>query len=258
MSSIPHSDGIKLVWGKVFQIGAGLGVENLVDQSRELGGVAPDNGQHLCRLVACLTHIGRVGQPVERTLNQRKGRAQLMAHLGVEIELGVGHLLALLGYFGPLQVIHVDDDEHDEQQGHDANGKEREQTLVAEFLQITIGHVVELVDIGRLAHDFLILHEQHIGIVARDEGRHQLHLLFVGLAVKNVYGELQQLVATGGIDIGGVENGVAHQLYAPVLTSQTVDAAEHRQGGLLATLLDKSPAHAHGHAVVLAKDEVDG
>ena len=64
---------------------------------------------------------------------------------------------------------------------------------------------MQLVEIGRLPHHFVALHQQHVGIVARDEGRHQLVLFFVGFILQNIHGELQQLVAMSGINVGGIE-----------------------------------------------------
>ena len=43
---------------------------------------------------------------------------------------------------------------------------------------------------------------------------------------KAVNGQLQQLVASCGIDVGSIEDGVAHQLDASVLAWQSVNAAK--------------------------------
>ena len=66
---------------------------------------------------------------------------------------------------------------------------------------------------------------------------------------------MQQLVATGGVDIRGVEDVVAHHLDATVLTRQTVDTAEERQGDDLG--FDEGPAGTKCRTVVMGKHQVD-
>ena len=116
--------------------------------------------------------------------------------------------------------------------------------LLLEFLQVLC-----------LPHHFVALKQQHLGIIPCDESRCEKDFFLIGLAVEDVEGQLQQLVTTGGIDIGGIEQRVAHLLYAAVLSWQAVDACEERQTGLP---VNEGFAGADGRTVVMPEHQVDG
>ena len=107
-------------------------------------------------------------------------------------------------------------------------------------------------------HHLLGLHQQHLSILPCDQCRLQPGFLRVRLAVEDVHRQLQQLVAMCGIDVGSRQYGVAHQLDAPTLAGQSVDAAVADKP-VLAHLLPfrQRLAGAHRHAVVLCEDKVD-
>jgi hypothetical protein len=50
--------------------------------------------------------------------------------------------------------------------------------------------------------------------------------------VEDIYGQLQQAVAIGRIDIGGLEDGIAHKTDATVGTRKSVDSTEEGEFSL--------------------------
>ena len=113
---------------------------------------------------------------------------------------------------------------------------------------------MQLLQVARLAHDFLALHQQHAGIVLGDKRRHEFGLLFIGVSLQNIHRQLQQLVAMGGIDVGCIQQRILHQADATVLARQAINAAEQRQHN--ACLL-KGFAGTHRRTVVHAKHQVN-
>ena len=79
-----------------------------------------------------------------------------------------------------------------------------------------------------------------------------MHFLLVWLAVEDVDGQLEQLVAVGGVNIRGIEDGVADAGDAAVFAWQAVDAAE---AGLHP--FSQCLTGTDGHTVVLPEHEVD-
>ncbi len=68
-------------------------------------------------------------------------------------------------------------------------------------MQITAGLLLKFLKILSLAHNLAALEEMHLGILRGEEGRGKQCLFLIGLAVEDIKCQLQQLVATGGIDI---------------------------------------------------------
>ena len=114
---------------------------------------------------------------------------------------------------------------------------------------------MQLIEVCCLPHGLLTLHQEHIGIVTGDECRFQEVLFLVWLVLKDIDGELDELVAMGRIDIAGIQQGVADQFDAPTFARQTVDTTEF--GGIGNAFLFHSFAGTHRHAVVLCENEID-
>ncbi len=197
-----------------------------------------------------------------------------MGNVGVEVHLRILQSLHLLLHLalalveaaqlvaqaclGEVGIVGIDEG-RDEQHGND-DYRNEERLLRVEHLQGLDGLVVKIVEIFSLTLCLLALHHQHVGIVARDEGRLQESLLLVGLLSEYLQCQLHHLVAVGGIDIRHLEQSVFNLSDAPVGTGQSVDAAILRQlhGRVGLLYLLESPARAHRHAVVLSEDVVDG
>ena len=197
------------LWGVAFRQADGtpyLHVQHLVDEFGQLDGVTLEDGKQARSLGTGLLDLLGSGQLGQRPLDQSQRRAQFVAHLGVEVELLTLHLRALLMEPGTLEEIEIDAHDDGQQQHNEADGQQRDGALRVEFLQIGVGHFVQLVEIFRLAYSLFVLHQQHTGIVTGDEGRHQLDFLLVGFPVEDIHRQLQQLVAVRRIDIGGIED----------------------------------------------------
>ena len=155
----------------------------------------------------------------------------------------------------PVAHVHNDDnsagsDDQDNNRHEDGDG-----TLGAELLQVGVCFLMQLIEVCRLPHGLLTLHQEHIGIVTSDECRFQEVLFLVWFVLKDIDGELDELVAMGRIDIAGIQQGVADQFDAPTFARQTVDTTEF--GGIGNAFLFHSFAGTHRHAVVLCENEID-
>ncbi len=215
--------------------------------------VAPHDGKDAVGFIAGTLHLGRLGELLERALDEGEGRAQFVAHLGVEVKLLALHLAALVVQPRPLPVVHVNGYEQREQQGHCHQREPGEGALIAQFAHVSAGLGVQLLDVFCLPYHLVAFEHEHARIVVGHQGRHEFCLFLVGLAFEDVHCKLQQLVAMGGVDVGRLEQRVAHQPDAAVLARQAVDAA--KQGQCLAHLA-KCFAGAHCRAVVHAEDQI--
>ena len=82
-----------------------LHIENLIHHSGQLFGVSLHDVEHLGGFLAGILHVAGGRQLGQRTLDQRQRGAQLVAGLGVEVELLTGHLVALAADTGFLPHI---------------------------------------------------------------------------------------------------------------------------------------------------------
>ena len=115
---------------------------------------------------------------------------------------------------------------------------------------------MHLLNVLALSHHLLCLHKHDVSVVAGDDGCLQLVLALVGLSFQNVHGQLEELIAAGGVDVGGFEVAAKDVLDAAVGGGKGIDAAETsgcRQLPIGLQLL----SGAKCHAVVLSEDVVD-
>ena len=121
-------------------------------------------------------------------------------------------------------MVEVEQYEDDDEQCDDADGHPIDDTLGIKLVKIVVGLVMQLIQTVSLAHQFLALHQQHLGIIASHQGRHHQRLFLIGFSFENVNGQFNDLITMCGIDVRSVEQRVAHQLDTPVLSRQAVNA----------------------------------
>ena len=69
---------------------------------------------------------------------------------------------------------------------------------------------MQLLNVSRLPYHLVTLKLEHASIVMCNQGRHEFCFFLVGLALENVNRKLNQLVAMGRINVGGLKQRVAH------------------------------------------------
>ena len=151
-------------------------------------------------------------------------------------------------------MVAIEERNGNEQQQNHTKSQQGDGALVVDFVQIAVGPLVQLLQKLRLPLYLVTLQEHHVGIVVSDQCRLQLHFLCVRLALENVQSQFQQQIAARGIDVGGIEQRVANQLYAPLCTGESVDAIIAYVA--LGRCLFKHLSHTHGHAVVMCKHRI--
>ena len=104
-----------------------------------------------------------------------------------------------------------------------------------------------------LSHGFVILHEQHVCVVVRNESREQLVLPLILLSGKDVHGELHNSIAACGVSVGSEQFALVDELHAAAFLRHGVDAAETNLADVYSVLL-ACLACAHCHAVVMCED----
>ena len=246
--------GINLLRGHVGFAAAHLDIQHLVDELRQVMCVASDDREQVAGFLAGMLQVRGLGELGKRPLDERQRRAQVVAHLGVEVQLLTFHEHALVLNARPLQVIHIDANQQGQQQENCGKRHKCQGSLATQLVKILTGLFMQLFEVVRLSHDFFALHQQHASIFLGDKCRHQLRLLLVGFPLEDVNSQLQQLVAVGGIDVGRIQQRVHYLSDAAVLAWQAINAAEQRQ---CFTSLLKGLARSHCRAVIHAEHQVN-
>ena len=136
-------------------------------------------------------------------------------------------------------------------QQRDDGHQQQVHLLVPVLQQIPVHPVVQRRKPFVLRAHLLCLHQHHLRVLVRHQGRLQQVLLVVGLPLQDTHGQLHQQVAARGIDIRGRQHPVHHLLNAAVLCRQRINAHEYHF--LLQSALLRSLVGTNRHAVVLSE-----
>ena len=188
---------------------------------------------------------------VNRVGNQRQRCAQFMADIGKELQLGCNSF-----FLYPMPCndgsVDVDHDTH-EQQDDDAEQGDVD-LLVVILCQIVIHLAMQRLEPCCLLHDFLILKEQGIGIIARHKCAFQVVVTLVGLLFQDVQCQLHDEVATGWIDIGSHQPAVTHALHTTTGNGKGINTDKLQ---VLHPMLLRCLQGTDSHTVILCKDIIN-
>ena len=177
-----------------------------------------------------------------------------MTHTSVEVELFALHPSPLLCDTHALSIVKPHPYSQECQEDSQGDGENDDKALYVYEFQVFGCFLLQLFQLFRLPHHLVALQEEHVGVVACDKSGGEHRLPLIRLPFEDFQSQLQQVVSPRRVDVAGIEQRVANQTDAAVLTGKAVDATEHWQGQVP---LHKRLASADGRAVVVAEDEVD-
>ena len=223
-------------------------IEDFRDEPQQHTHVAPRQLEERALLVV---ERRVVEQAVDGVDDEREGCAKLVAQVGEKLQSGLCRCFH-------ETVLHrdvaVQPEEYAQNQEEDDDDEREVDLLVLILREIGVHPTAQHGELCTLLPELFVLHEEERRVLLRHEGRLQVVVAGVGLALQDVHGEPHHQVAASGIDVGSAQSAVAHQFQSAARHRERVDA--HIDDVVPASGRLHCLACSDGHAVVLSHDGV--
>ena len=142
---------------------------------------------------------------------------------------------------------------HDEEKHYD--GACQQPLLCLIVGQIAIHLLVQAVQVVVLAHALSGLHECQFGIVPCDERCLQEVVMLISFSPQYLHGQRYHLLTLGGVEVGGLQDAVAHHLQSASLVGHTIHSCVSE--AVLESHLLCCLGGSECHAVIVTIDEIE-
>ena len=109
-----------------------------------------------------------------------------MAHLRVEVQLLALHPVPFIGKSCFLQMVEVEDDDESQHHYDQYHGKDIDDALCRQLVQVSAGLLVHALQALCLAHHFFTFQQQYVCIIPGHDGRGEHRLLLERLPFEDV------------------------------------------------------------------------